>query len=217
MVDWSTAASVGTAAGTLILAVATFSSVRSSSRSSRIAEQALSLNLRPLLHPARYTDPGQKVRFGEGRYVKVEGGLAAVEREGASIYLVIPLRNAGSGLAVLHGWRLDVAPQFDPSGQTELERPDPDDFRRQTRDLYLPPGDLGFWQGAIRLADDPFRGVAEAALDAHEPIVVDLMYGDEVGGQRTITRFLLDPREQGDVYTQAVVRHWYLDARGPRE
>jgi hypothetical protein len=217
MVDWSTAASLGTAAGTLILAVATFASVRSSARSSRIAEQALSLNLRPLLHPAQYTDPGQKVRFGDGRYVKVENGLAAVERDGASIYLVIPLRNAGSGLAVLHGWRVDVTPRFDPTGANEMERPRPEDFRRQSRDLYVPAGDVGFWQGAIRLTDDSFRAAAESALDAHEPITIDLLYGDEVGGQRTITRFVLDPREQGDVYTQAVVRHWYLDAPGPRE
>ena len=216
MADWTTIASLGTAAGTLVLAVATFSSVRSSQRSARIAEQALRLNLRPLLHPARYTDPGQKVRFGEGRYVKVEGGYAAVERDGDAIYLVIPLRNVGAGLGVLDGWRLDPrgAP-FDPSHPTEMPRPELDDFRRLNRDLFVPPGDIGFWQGAIRIADDTFRPIAESALDAGEPIMVDLLYGDEVGGQRTITRFVLDPATESH-WVQGVVRHWYVDADGPR-
>ena len=116
MTDWSTIASMSTAVGTLVLAVATFSSVRSSQRAARIAEQALHLNLRPLLHPSRYTDPAEKVRFGDGRFVKVDGGAAAFEREGDSIYLVIPLRNVGSGMAVLHGWRLERSPAFDPAG-----------------------------------------------------------------------------------------------------
>ena len=25
----------------------------------------------------------------------------------------------------------------------------------QTRDMYIPPGDVGFWQGALRDPDDP--------------------------------------------------------------
>ena len=51
LTDWVTIASLATAAGTLVLAVATFSSVRSSSRSARIAEQALLADQRPLLMP----------------------------------------------------------------------------------------------------------------------------------------------------------------------
>jgi len=39
--DWATIASVGTAAGTLVLAGATYSAVRSSNRSARIAERSL--------------------------------------------------------------------------------------------------------------------------------------------------------------------------------
>ncbi len=154
MADWSTIASLSTAAGTLVLAVATFSSVRSSQRSARIAEQALSLNLRPVLHPSRYTDPSEKVRFGEGHFVKVDGGTAALEREGDSIYLVIPLRNIGSGLAVLHGWRLERrAEEFDPVHRPSMARPDAEEFRRLTRDLYVAPGDVGLLAGR----DPPVR------------------------------------------------------------
>ncbi len=218
MADWSTIASLSTAAGTLVLAVATFSSVRSSQRSARIAEQALSLNLRPVLHPSRYTDPAEKVRFGEGRFVKVDGGAAAVEQEGDSIYLVIPLRNIGSGLAVLHGWRLERRAQaFDPTHREPMQQPDVGAFRPLSRDLYVPAGDVGFWQGAIRLPDDPFRADAEAALASGDPIVVDLLYGDELGGQRMISRFVLSLREQSERWTPGVVRHWNLDGRGPRE
>ena len=45
------------AGGTLVLAVATFSAVRSSNRSARIAEQALQEQRRPLLVNARLDDP----------------------------------------------------------------------------------------------------------------------------------------------------------------
>jgi hypothetical protein len=216
MADWSTIASLSTAAGTLVLAVATFSSVRASRESARIAEQALTHNLRPLLHPSRFEDPAQKVRFAEGRYIKVDGGRAAVEREGDVIFLVIPLRNAGSGIGVLHGWRVEHLVGGSRPGAAAFEQPDPDVFRRQTRDLYVPAGDVGYWQGAIREPDDPFRDEFEAAVTAAHPVIIDVLYGDEFGGQRTISRFVLDHRENG-VWLPEVVRHWFLDSRGPRE
>ena len=80
MADWSTIASLATASGTLVLAVATFSSVRSGQRSTRIAERstaiaerALLLGLRPVLAPSRVSDPPEAVRFGDGRMVSVAG------------------------------------------------------------------------------------------------------------------------------------------------
>src|SRR2546430_10685348 len=115
MADWPTIASLATAGGTLVLAAATFSSVRFGQRSTRIAERALLLGLRPVLAPARVTDPPEVVRFGEGRMVSVEGGMAAVERDGQNYYLVMPLRNVGSGLAVLQAWRFTAPPPHTPS------------------------------------------------------------------------------------------------------
>src|SRR5438132_10438433 len=47
--SWPTAASLATAAGTLVLALATFASVRSSNRSARIAELALQAQRRPVV------------------------------------------------------------------------------------------------------------------------------------------------------------------------
>ena len=49
MTDWSTIASVGTAAGTLVLAIATYASVRSAKRSAKASERALLAAIRPVL------------------------------------------------------------------------------------------------------------------------------------------------------------------------
>jgi hypothetical protein len=209
--DWPTVASLATAAGTLVLAVATFSSVRFGQRSTRIAERALLVGLRPVLAPARVTDPPETVRFGEGRMVSVEGGMAAVEREGENYYLVIPLRNVGNGLAVLEAWRLAAQ-------RPEIDTPhaDPEQHRKQTRDLYVPAGDTGYWQGAIREFDDPFRAGLEEAFSAGGILTVDLLYGDHEGGQLTISRFILT-REQDGHWRPGVVRHWPLEGTDPRE
>ena len=213
-VDWPTIASLATAAGTLVLAVATFSSVRFGQRSTRIAERstalaerALLLSLRPVLAPARVTDPPEVVRFGEGRMVTVEGGMAAVEHADDRYYLVIPLRNVGNGLAVLHAWRFMARrPDIDtPHAQ-------PSEHRPQTRDLYVPAGDTGFWQGAIREPDDPFREHLDEAYRAGAILTVDLLYGDHEGGQRTISRFILT-REPDNHWRPGVVRHWPLEHR----
>jgi len=64
-VNWVVVSSLATAAGTLVLAVATFSAVRSSDRSARIAEVALQEQRRPLLAPSRLEDPKQKIMFLE--------------------------------------------------------------------------------------------------------------------------------------------------------
>jgi hypothetical protein len=79
MADWSTAASLATAGGTLVLAVATFASVRSANRAARAAERSLLAGLRPLLVPTRLQDPEQKVLFGDEHWVKVTGGRGSAE------------------------------------------------------------------------------------------------------------------------------------------
>ena len=210
MADWPTIASLATAGGTLVLAAATFSSVRFGQRSTRIAERALLLGLRPVLAPARVTDPPEVVRFGEGRMVSVEGGMAALEREGQNYYLVIPLRNVGSGLAVLQAWRFMARRPEADTPHAPL-----DEHRPQLRDLYVPAGDTGYWQGAIRDPEDPFREDLDEAYEAGEVLTVDLVYGDHEGGQLTITRFILS-RDQDGSWRPGVVRHWVLEGVDPR-
>jgi hypothetical protein len=65
MADWVTISSLATAGGTLVLAVATFSSVKSANRSARVAERSLLAGVRPVLIPSREDDPVQHVRFGD--------------------------------------------------------------------------------------------------------------------------------------------------------
>jgi hypothetical protein len=217
MADWSTIASLATAGGTMVLAVATFSSVRFGQRSARvaerstaIAERSLLLGLRPVLAPSHVTDPPETVRFGDGRMVSVHGGMAAVERDGENYYFVIPLRNVGNGLAVLQAWHFEAR-------RPELDSPhaDPAEHRPQTRDLYVPAGGTGFWQGGIREPDDPFReGLREAFLGG-ELMTVDLLYGDHEGGQLAISRFILTREEDGR-WRPGVVRHWALEGTDPR-
>jgi hypothetical protein len=216
-VDWPTIASLLTAVGTLVLAAATFSAVRSGQRSTRIAERstaiaerALLVGLRPVLAPARVTDAPEVVRFGEGLTIRVEGGMAGVERQDGTYFLVIPLRNVGNGLAVLQAWRFAAR-------KPEIDTPytDPAEHRPQTRDLYVPAGDTGFWQGAIREPDDPFREGLDEAFDAGGVLTVDLLYGDHDGGQLTISRFIL-AREDDGQWRPAVVRHWPLEGTDPR-
>jgi len=216
MSAWETAASLATAAGTLILAVATFSSVRSANRAARVAEQALMVNLRPLLGPSRLDDPAQKIFFQEGRAMVLGGARGDVALENSVIYLGISLRNAGQGIGVIHGWR------FQPGRQTSLERPDLSEFRHQNRDLLIAPNDIGFWQGAFRDSDDPQYDEAVTAIkDEVEVLTFDLLYGDNDGGQRMISRLTLQrmtDRRDSDktIWVASVGRHWNVDRPDPR-
>ena len=210
MADWTTISSLATAAGTLVLAIATFSSVRSSNRSARLAERALSVQLRPLLMAGRLEDPVQKVRWGDDHIEKVEGSSAVVSTLNGSHYLAFGVRNPGAGIAVLHSWRLASAADSADAGV-----PDINTFRRQGRDFYVASGDLGFWQAAIRDADDDFRGIADDLIGRREVFSIDVMYGDHEGGQRTVSRFAIAPVGD-DRWLCAVVRHWHLDRDDPR-
>lgn len=102
-VDWSTISSLVTGFGTLVLAVATFASVRSSNRSARIAEQALQEQRRPVFTQSRLDDPVQKTMFVEQHWVHAAGGYGVAEHVDGNVYLAISLRNAGSGIGVCQG------------------------------------------------------------------------------------------------------------------
>jgi hypothetical protein len=210
--DWVTISSLATAGGTLVLAGATFASVRSANRAARVAEVSLLAGLRPLLLPSRMQDASQKIGFADDHFVHAPGGGGVAEVVDGSVYLAISLRNVGSGIAVLHGWHLE------PSRQLSTAAPDHvplDAFHRLTRDLYVAPGDVGFWQGALRDPATEEAQAARVAIEARQTLTVELLYGDHVGGQRIVTRFALMPRE--DVgWIVAVGRHWNIDQPDPR-
>jgi hypothetical protein len=256
--NWVTISSLATAGGTLVLAVATFSSVRSANRTARAAERSLQVALRPLLFQSRQGDPEQKIMFADGHWVKIPGGGAvgqvgsapagdvaagttgAIEATGAigatgatratavtgvtgateagdggagqeTVYLAMSLHNAGSGLAVLHGWR------FYPDRVLGLQaHSPPEEFRMQSRDLYIPVNDAGFWQAAFRDPEDPEYPAALEAIKSRTPVTIDLLYGDYEGGQRVISRFSVVPRRDNEFWLPSVVRHWNVDRPDPR-
>jgi hypothetical protein len=217
MADWATISSLATAGGTLVLAVATFAAVRSSNRSARIAEIALQEQRRPLFVQSRMEDPQQKIGFGDDHWVKVDGSHGMAEHEDGVVYLVMSLRNAGAGIGVCQAW--SVRPG---SHRTATEHFPDDEYRAQMRDLYIAGGDIGLWQGALRDANDPRQHEVADAIRRRETVTVELLYSDQVGGQRTISRFSLVPferEEEGEMKVSWVVsgtRHWYLDRAGPR-
>ena len=183
-----TISSLATAGGTLVLAVATFSSVRSANRSARVAERSLLAGLRPVLIPSRDDDRAQTVRFGDAHMLEVQGHAGAVDAANGSLYIGVGLRNGGTGLAVIHGWRVLLFEGAD-SGP-----PSVDQFRRQQRDLYIPAGETGFWQGAIRERSDPGYETVRHCVEDGARLGIDVLYGDYEGGQRAIARFGLSTR-----------------------
>ena len=193
-VDWQTISALATAAGTLVLAVATFSAVRSSNRSAHIAEQSLLTAMRPLLVQSLAADPAQKVVWADRH----------------SVYLAMGLRNVGAGIGLLHGWY----PMIERPEAHE-PHPEPADFRRLTVDLYIPAGGAGFWEGAVRDPDDGLQAGLHRAIDERRGLTIDLLYGDQQGRQRTISRFSILPVGDAEWYCQAA-RHWNLDRPDPR-
>ena len=216
MADWATISSLATAGGTLVLAVATFSAVKSSNRSARVAERALLAGLRPVLVPSREEDPPEHVSFGDRYKLTVPGHSAVLDVAEGNVYMAIALRNGGSGPAVIHGWHTEVLESEGVGGAHNAPPPPPiERFRRQQRDLYIPAGDCGFWQGAIRDQQDPALPTLVDAVASGRRVMIDLLYGDHEGGQRTIARFGVT-HFGGESRRAEVLRYWNIDREDPR-
>lgn len=210
MISWASLSNLAIAIGTLALAAAAFSSIRSANRSAQAAERAVQAGMRPVLLPSRLDDRPEKVIWVDGHHVMLDGAGAHLEQLDGSLYLALALRNVNTGLAVLQGW--------DPSAVVRLSNVphiDAERFRRQTRDLYIAAGDVGFWHAAIRSEDDPAFATLRAVAENRLPFGVDLLYTDLEGGQRTITRFAVHPKEEQG-WIAVANRHWNLDRPDPR-
>jgi hypothetical protein len=208
--DWVTISALASAGGTLVLAGVTVASVRSANRAARVAEQSLLATQRPLLVPSRLDDPAQKVGFQDDVWLVAPGGQGAAKATDEAVYLAIAVRNVGTGIAVLHGWH------FFPEWPTASRDPTPlEDFTLLTRDIYIAPDDVGFWQGSFRDPRSEGYREARAAIEASQRVSIDVLYGDFEGGQRVVSRFSLTPRE-GNWYA-SVGFHWNIDRPQPRE
>ena len=218
MTAWGTWAEVGTALGTLGLAGATFSSVRSSSRTARIAERALLASQRPVLAPS---GPGRSRRSGA---VRGRAGLRPPRRQtarrtsraGSSTW---PSRSATLGresrCSRAYHLQAESADHVarDPKGVARHRRGDTPpgitSFAPQQRDLLISTGRVGFWQAALRDPGAPLFAATAEALDTAGRITVDILYGDHEGGQPTITRLVLLP-DDASVWRCDATRYWNL-------
>jgi hypothetical protein len=109
------------------------------------------------------------------------------------VYLAMLVRNVGNGMAIIESWEPFPGQRSSTEAWGKSE-----DFRPQTRALWIAPGDVAFWQGALRdEADALQKAVATAVVDG--ALTVDLLYLDHEGGQRTVSRFSLIRREHGAV------------------
>ena len=113
MADWVVISSLATGAGTLALAGTTYLSVKSANRAARVAELSLLAGLRPLLVASNESDELQRVNFYDVHGIAVPGARGAVEIVNENVYIVISVRNVGSGIGVLHGGI--VHPEFQRS------------------------------------------------------------------------------------------------------
>jgi hypothetical protein len=66
---------------------------------------------------------------------------------------------------------------------------------------------VGFWQAALRDANDERYEQVSGAIRTAGRVTIDLLYTDHEGGQPTITRFVLLP-DDGTLWRCDVTRHW---------
>lgn len=157
---------------------------------------------------SRLQDPRQKIQYPEGMTLEVNGGSAAIEVTDDVVYLAVSVRNVGSGVAVLHGWDVQVGLT------TERSHPPLEDFTTQNLDIYVAPGDNGLWLSALRdPAADIFTAVTDA-FKAGDPLVINLLYGDFEGGQRVITQITV--RHANERWLAQATRHFNVDRPDPR-
>jgi hypothetical protein len=224
--DVATVAEIGTAVGTLFLGAATLAAVRSANRAARVAERSLLLGLRPVLVTPRSDEPEVKILFGDRRKFSVHSGAALAKEIDGVVYLAIPLRNVGAGLAVMQSY--DVQPGYElqrpheSRGGRRRDRVDRrhrpiETFRPQLRDIYIAPGDSGYWHAALRDGDDEILPDVSRAIAAQDAgISIDLLYGDHEGGQHSVSRFVMIPAGE-DRWLCSVVYHWTIEGPDPRE
>jgi hypothetical protein len=182
MTDWVSISALATAGSTILLAGATFTSVRSASRAAAAAERSVLVGMRPVLLSSRLDDRDAKIFWMDEHWAMLPGGHAYVNIVDGNLYMAISVRNAGPGLGVLQGWGAWATRLRSGDEHTPLES-----IRPQTRDLFIPAGDVGYWHAAIRDTEDPLYSPLCDAVKSRVSFSIEVLYSDHEGGQRSIT------------------------------
>jgi hypothetical protein len=130
--------------------------------------------------------------YGDRHWVTLKGGRAVVEVIDDIVYLAMQVRNVGSGMAVIEAWNPRPGQAKSQDDWSTIE-----EFRDQTRALWIAPGDVGFWQGALREPADPISAQIRKSIAEEGVVSVDLLYRDHEGGQRTVSRFSIVKTDVG--------------------
>jgi len=96
-----------------------------------------------------------------------------------------------------------------PVGEPPLE-----EFTTQNLDIFVAPGDIGLWLGALRDPDADIFPAVSGAVKAGDTLLLYLLYGDFEGGQRVITQFSL--RHLTERWLTQTTRHFNVDRPDPR-
>jgi hypothetical protein len=155
--EWVTVASLATALGTLVL--------RGSDIRVRPLGELLSTRRGPGGSYRRTVCPHRSA-FTDGGRAPAANELATLEVADGVEYMVISVRNVGTGLAVMHGWHAEVGVQ------PQKTHPPLEDFTAQTRDIYVAARDIGFWQGALRDPATAQFKTAAAAIEGGDPMML---------------------------------------------
>ena len=193
---------IGTAAGTLGLAIATFASRCAPATVGPTGRTSSQIGIRPVLATSRLEDAPIKIMYGDQHWVKIEGGA--------------PLRGHRPGHLLGHG--LAQCRPASPSSTAGASTP-------SFRPLLIGPTTLTGSSPRLGTCTSrpttPGSGrercgtrttpIEAARQDRSRPAgTLDLLYGDHEGGQRAISRFSLVARADNQ-WLASVVRHWNLE------
>ena len=153
-------------------------------------------------------------------WTSVPAGGPAGRAGDDAVYLAMSLRNVGTGMAVIHGWR----GLHRRCSSRDDEHSPPEDFRPQTRDLYVPPGDNSFWQGAFRRSNDPEQRHGAEAVERARAVHRRAALRRPRRWAADDQPFALVPRSTAEASRRPtptsgwsrVSRHWNLDRADPR-
>ena len=81
--------------------------------------------------------------------------------------------------------------------------------------MYIASGEAGFWQGALREPSEPAFAAASESIRTRRAFGIQILYGDHELGQRSVTYFSVNPRDDDGWYA-TVARHWNIDRPDPR-
>jgi len=203
--DWVTASQIAVAAGTLILAVLTYVAARAASKAASAAEAQVAAQIRPLLIDVepRIVSPetvgsqggrivAEEVRFPDGHVLPTTrlAGSVSGYRSDDRWYLSVPVRNVGTGIALIVGAEMVPAgcagvpskPNLPPGEQSRIN------FVLDESSPALIHARSVI--GAGLLESDRPAGTLQRGVpwDGDGVVAIEVTYTDLAGGQLTTTR-----------------------------